>query len=480
MHELRERYQRVPYEDFVSPLTDPGLSGTVARLYGIPAVSADGCRILELGCGAGLNLSAIAARHPASHCVGMDLVPERISEGRQRAASAGLTNIELVQADLADFNWPGERFDRIIVWGLFSWVPDALKARIFEIVAACLAPGGVACICFLTYPGCKLNEGLRDLMTLQSGDGPPRERLATARAALTTLAEAGAMGARHHPSIQSWRQQAQELLGKSDALLFHDELGSDYDPCYLLQFVDWAAEHGLAHLADADTPGGAEHLLPPDMAARVAAWSDDPLARDQFADYLTHRTLRTALLVRAEDATQAAFTPAAVRELSLGSLLQPLAGAGAFSHPRGEDIAVADADVAALLRTASAGQGLRRPVREWLDADDAAWARVGSTLFGLFARKLVSLSQTDDTALPPERPALHAFNRLLLAERAMLVSGHHQPMPLPAAEVAFLRRLDGSLLRDELLACAEAQRLGVERAQQLLDALWRQGSLLTG
>jgi SAM-dependent methyltransferase len=477
MHDLRERYQRVPYEDFVSPLTDPGLSGTIAQLYGIPAVSADGCRILELGCGAGLNLSAIAAHYPASHCVGMDLVPERIAEGRQRAERAGLSNLELLQADLSDFSWRGERFDRIIVWGLFSWVPDALKARIFEIVAASLAPAGVACICFLTYPGCKLNEGLRDLMTLQSGDGSPQQRLATARAALTALAEAGAMGALHHPSIQAWRQQAGALLGKSDALLFHDELGSDYDPCYLLQFVDWAAEHGLVHLADADTPGGAEHLLPPDMAARVTAWSGDALARDQFADYLTHRTLRTALLVRAEDAATAAFTPAAIRDLSLGSLLQPLAEAGRFRHPRGEDVTVTDADVATLLRNAAAGQGLRRPTREWLDADDTAWAHIGTTLFDLFARKLVTLSQTADAVRSPERPALHAFNRLLLDERAMLVSGQHQPMPLPAAEAAFLGRLTGSLSRDELLQCAEAQRLGAGRSQALLDALWRQGSL---
>lgn len=479
MHDLRERYQRVPYEDFVSPLTDPGLSGTIARLYGIPAVSADGCRILELGCGAGLNLSAIAARHPASHCVGMDLVPERIAEGRQLAARAGLTNLELLQADLADFTWTGERFDRIIVWGLFSWVPDALKTRIFEIVAACLAPGGIACLCFLTYPGCKLNEGLRDLMMLQSGDGLPRERLTAARAALATLTDAGAMGARRNPSIQAWRQQAQELLGKSDALLFHDELGSDYDPCYLLQFVDWAAEHGLTHLADADTPGGAEHLLPPDMAARVAAWSDDVLARDQFADYLTHRTLRTALLVRAEDAATAAFTPSAVRDLSLGSLLQPLDGAGRFRHARGEEITVADADVAALLRAASLGQGLRRPVREWLSADDAAWPRIGATLFGLFARKLVTLSQTIDAMRPPERPALHAFNRLLLAERGMLVSGHHQPVPILSDAAAFLRGLDGTLPRKDQLAGANAQRLGIERARELLDTLWCQGSLLT-
>ncbi|MFC7728409.1 class I SAM-dependent methyltransferase [Actinomadura keratinilytica] len=67
-----------------------------------------GCRAaLDVGCGDGLLVRRLAPR--AEHVTGVDASAEMVA--RARELSAGLDNVEFVEADFLDYDVPRERFD---------------------------------------------------------------------------------------------------------------------------------------------------------------------------------------------------------------------------------------------------------------------------------------------------------------------------------------------------------------------------------
>jgi demethylmenaquinone methyltransferase/2-methoxy-6-polyprenyl-1,4-benzoquinol methylase len=62
---------------------------------------------VELGCGTGLNFEVVqAAIGPAGKLIGVDLTDAMLAVARERVRKAGWTNVELVQADLAEWPFP--------------------------------------------------------------------------------------------------------------------------------------------------------------------------------------------------------------------------------------------------------------------------------------------------------------------------------------------------------------------------------------
>ncbi len=116
-------------EDHILPLV-PGLSDRLAG--GIDA--------LDVGCGRGHGLIALAERFPNSRFVGLDLSAEAIEHAERLARSKGLTNVRFEQRDLSGFD-PDERFDLVTA---FDAVHDqADPAGMLAGISAALKPGGV-------------------------------------------------------------------------------------------------------------------------------------------------------------------------------------------------------------------------------------------------------------------------------------------------------------------------------------------------
>lgn len=92
---------------------------------------ADGQTILELGCGWGSLTLFMAERFPKAQIVAVsNSAPQRLHI-EARARSAGLTNIEIVTADMNDFG-PARRFDRIVSVEMFEHMSnwESLLGRI--------------------------------------------------------------------------------------------------------------------------------------------------------------------------------------------------------------------------------------------------------------------------------------------------------------------------------------------------------------
>ena len=203
-------------------------------------------------------------------------------------------------------------------------MPDEVKDRLLQLCAGCLASEGIACVSYMTYPGCKQPEALRDLLRLRTEQhGTPEEKLAAAHEVLHFLDRAyEAVPALPHAG--HLREEVQRIRQKEPHYLLHDELGSQRDPCYLLQFAGWAAEHGLRYLGESEFPMMLLENLPPETACELVAMKLDRLETEQFMDYIVNRSFRCSLLVGADAPAATGLDASALRGLAFSPRLQPV------------------------------------------------------------------------------------------------------------------------------------------------------------
>ncbi len=94
-------------------LTDQ--AGTLVELLHSDTAYPRGSTVLEAGCGVGAQTITLAQRSPEARFTSVDVSAESIAEARRRAERAGLTNVELRQADLFDLPFHAESFDHVFV-----------------------------------------------------------------------------------------------------------------------------------------------------------------------------------------------------------------------------------------------------------------------------------------------------------------------------------------------------------------------------
>ena len=133
------KYSCCLYPDETATLADAEAHGL--RQTAAYAGLADGQRILELGCGWGSLSLFMAQAYPSSHITAVSNSRSQRSAILGLAAERGLTNLDVVTADMNVFE-PEGRFDRIVSVEMFehmaNWRPLLARMR------GWLTPGGRA------------------------------------------------------------------------------------------------------------------------------------------------------------------------------------------------------------------------------------------------------------------------------------------------------------------------------------------------
>jgi SAM-dependent methyltransferase len=93
----------------------------------LPQVPIAGHTVLEVGCGAGRNLTAIAALHP-KRLVGCDVAQEMVRLAKQRMGEAA----EVVLTDGATLPFADGEFDVVTTVTVLQHNPDAARAKVIE------------------------------------------------------------------------------------------------------------------------------------------------------------------------------------------------------------------------------------------------------------------------------------------------------------------------------------------------------------
>src|ERR1700712_4803696 len=74
-----------------------------------------GIRGLDVGCGTGFPLIELAHLHgPSSHFTGIDIWADAIERARAKLGLHGLTNVDIIEADVASMPFPDAHFDLVV------------------------------------------------------------------------------------------------------------------------------------------------------------------------------------------------------------------------------------------------------------------------------------------------------------------------------------------------------------------------------
>jgi ubiquinone/menaquinone biosynthesis C-methylase UbiE len=109
-----------------------------------------GDTIVELGCGTGLNFPLLLqAVGPKGKIIGVDLTAQMLAQAKTRIERRGWTNVELVQADAATFEFPGNIGGVLSTFAL-TLVPE--YDAILQHVSTALSPGKRCVVLDLKLP----------------------------------------------------------------------------------------------------------------------------------------------------------------------------------------------------------------------------------------------------------------------------------------------------------------------------------------
>ena len=484
-------YDAVPYPSLIHPQTHPDRLATLATLFGMGPAPPQACRVLELGCGDGANLFAMAFPLPGSEFVGVDLAATVIEHGLARVRELGFSNVTLRAADAADESSALGQFDYVVAHGLYSWVPPAARDRILAACKARLSPRGVAYVSYNALPGGYLRQMVRDMMIYhlraRSAQGPA-DRVREARALMRALTAPEPAGESPPPAedVEAYRaalrMSGRRVERKQDGAFFHDELGEFNTPFYFHEFAADAARHGLQFLGEADYADMRDHGLPPAGRAAVGELAGgDPLALEQYADFARGRRFRQTLLCHADVEPGRTPDPRRVADLYAASPARVLwsgsttprgrpspAGADVtpvppsstcFAGPTGATVTTSDPLTQAALRALGESWPVPRRCHELiarvryragsaLPADDGAAAeRLGGVLLSLYEERMVELRvyRPAFPTAPSDRPVAHAFTRQQARDGDVVVDLMGRAVRLQEPNVRrLLQLLDGT------------------------------------
>jgi len=119
----------------------PGYPHRAQRLRAVRALGLRaGDSVIDIACGTGLNFPLIEeVIGPDGRIVGVDLTDAMLARADDRIAAKGWSNISLVQADAAEFDFPA-KVDAILSTYAMSHVPEC--AEVIAHGAAALSGGG--------------------------------------------------------------------------------------------------------------------------------------------------------------------------------------------------------------------------------------------------------------------------------------------------------------------------------------------------
>ena len=118
-----------------------GLRMKAYRLLAIKKLSLQsGNCVIELGCGTGLNFPFLMEQiGPEGRLIGVDLTPGMLDIARVRVERSGWTNVELIQSDIAAYDFP-KGANGVLATGLFGYIPE--YDRVIKAASQALLPGG--------------------------------------------------------------------------------------------------------------------------------------------------------------------------------------------------------------------------------------------------------------------------------------------------------------------------------------------------
>lgn len=304
-------YSELGYKSMPFPYTTPATLEAYAALVGISAPNPKTARVLELGATYGGNIISQALFNPDATFVGIELSQEQVEKGNEVIANAGLTNVSLVQSDIASIGSEIGTFDYIIAHGVYSWVDDGVKDALLRLINEHLAEDGIAYVSYNTYPGWHTMEEVRQLMMFSNRDKAQFNHKEKVLHGKTIGSIVGSQILKY----DNLKERNSKFLGalrsvmqKDEYYVGHDHLEPNNDPVYFYQFNDHLGAHNLAYLCDADLTLSMVRSFDADIADTLDKLApNDHVAQEQYLDFMLDTTFRKSIICKAKHAESVTY-----------------------------------------------------------------------------------------------------------------------------------------------------------------------------
>ena len=304
-------YSELGYKSMPFPYTTPATLEAYAALVGISAPNPKNARVLELGATYGGNIISQALFNPDATFLGIELSQEQVEKGNEVIANAGLTNVSLVQSDIASIGSEIGTFDYIIAHGVYSWVDDGVKDALLRLMDEHLAEDGIAYVSYNTYPGWHTMEEVRQLMMYSNRDKTQFNHKEKVLHGKTIGSIVGSQILKY----DNLKERNSKFLGalrsvmqKDEYYVGHDHLEPNNDPVYFYQFNDHLGAHNLAYLCDADLTLSMVRSFDADIADTLDKLApNDHVAQEQYLDFMLDTTFRKSIICKANHAESVTY-----------------------------------------------------------------------------------------------------------------------------------------------------------------------------
>lgn len=321
-------YSELGYKSMPFPYTTPATLEAYAALVGISAPNPKTARVLELGATYGGNIISQALFNPDATFVGIELSQEQVEKGNEVIANAGLTNVSLIQSDIASIGSEIGTFDYIIAHGVYSWVDDGVKEALLRLINEHLAEDGIAYVSYNTYPGWHTMEEVRQLMMFSNRDKTQFNHKEKVLHGKTIGSIVGSQILKY----DNLKERNSKFLGalrsvmqKDEYYVGHDHLEPNNDPVYFYQFNDHLAAHNLAYLCDADLTLSMVCSFDADIADTLDKLApNDHVAQEQYLDFMLDTTFRKSIICKAKHAESVTYdmgTPELVNSVPMRTII---------------------------------------------------------------------------------------------------------------------------------------------------------------
>lgn len=304
-------YSELGYKSMPFPYTTPATLEAYAALVGVSAPNPKTARVLELGATYGGNIISQALFNLDATFVGIELSQEQVEKGNEVIANAGLTNVSLVQSDIASIGSEIGTFDYIIAHGVYSWVDDGVKDALLRLIDEHLAEDGIAYISYNTYPGWHTMDEVRQLMMFSNRDKAQFNHKEKVLHGKTVGSIVGSQILKY----DNLKERNSKFLGalrsvmqKDEYYVGHDHLEPNNDPVYFYQFNDHLEAHNLAYLCDADLTLSMVRSFDADIADTLDKLAlNDHVAQEQYLDFMLDTTFRKSIICKVKHAESVTY-----------------------------------------------------------------------------------------------------------------------------------------------------------------------------
>lgn len=287
----------VEYTGDFHPHLAPARLAYIAAINGHRPPALDRFAYCELGCGQGIASLVLAATHPTGEFHACDFNLAHIARAEALRAAGGVGNLRFHArsfAQMLDAELPA--FDFIVLHGVYSWVPEPVRAELREFLRRRLAPGGVAMVSYNAMPGWAHLVPLRRMLRMYAA-AHSADPVAGARAAYAEVEALVRGGAGYFAANPAAVAHVKRLAAHDIRYVAHEYLTPHGDPFWFEDVASAMGEAGLAFAGSMTPADNYTELMVPEAFCGLMAAQASRAQREMLRDVVANTSFRQDLYV---------------------------------------------------------------------------------------------------------------------------------------------------------------------------------------